>query len=335
MGTDFISLGGWKVDNQAIELANTVSSQFQQGSGDGVLGLAFSNTNTGRTLVESLIAKEDIPKSAELFTAKLGRWKSGNQSDKEEPFYTFGCVDQETVDATGEEIYYTPIDKSQGLWLFDSPSASVNGKTITRSGNKSIADTGTRLALVDDDLCKCIYDTIPGSHYDEDSQGYIYPTNTTEDNLPLVSLAVGEKQFVVRKQDLGFTEAKSGYIYGGIQSRGTMTMDVLGLTFLTGIYAVSHIPYFMSHISNAGRYSMLVICNSGQYSRRTCGKACLFPNEQSLLYTLVTVNTEGRRLEWPITTRLDSCVSISDWDQHVDVNNDIIQPPIRSLIGWY
>ncbi|OJJ61699.1 hypothetical protein ASPSYDRAFT_85401 [Aspergillus sydowii CBS 593.65] len=238
VGTDFISLGGWMVDNQAIELANAVSSQFQQGSGDGVLGLAFSNTNTARTFVENLIAKVDIPKSAGLFTAKLGRWKAGNQPDKEEPFYTFGCVDQETVDATGEEIYYTPIDKSQGFWLFDSPSASVNGKVIARSGNKAIADTGTPLALVDDDLCKGIYDTIPGSHYDEDSQGYIYPTNTTEDNLPVVSLAVGEKQFIVQKKDLGLTEAKSGYIYGGIQSRGTMTMDVLGLTFLTGIYAI-------------------------------------------------------------------------------------------------
>ena len=271
MGNDSISLGGWKVDNQAIELANTVSSQFQQGSGDGVLGLAFSNTNTGRTLVENLIVKEDIPKSAELFTAKLGRWKAGNQSDKEEPFYTFGCVDQETVDATDEEVYYTPIGKSQGFWVFDSPSASVNGKVIAKLGNKAIADTGTPLALVDDDLCKGIYDTIPGSHYDEDSQGYIYPADTVEANLPVVSLAVGEKQFVVRKQDLGFTEAKSGYVYGGIQSRGTMTMDVLGLTFLTGIYAVSHILYFMWHISNAGRSSMLVICNSGQFSRRTCG----------------------------------------------------------------
>ncbi len=277
------------VDNQAIELANAVSSQFQQGSGDGVLGLAFSNTNTARTFVENLIAKVDIPKSAGLFTAKLGRWKAGNQPDKEEPFYTFGCVDQETVDATGEEIYYTPIDKSQGFWLFDSPSASVNGKVIARSGNKAIADTGTPLALVDDDLCKGIYDTIPGSHYDEDSQGYIYPTNTTEDNLPVVSLAVGEKQFIVQKKDLGLTEAKSGYIYGGIQSRGTMTMDVLGLTFLTGIYAVSHILYFMWHSSNAGRSLMLVLCNSGQFRRRTCGKACLFRNEQSLLYTWVTV----------------------------------------------
>jgi hypothetical protein len=34
-------------------------------------------------------------------------------------------------------------------------------------------------------------------------------------------------------------EAKEGYVYGGIQSRGTMTFDILGDTFLKGIYAVS------------------------------------------------------------------------------------------------
>jgi hypothetical protein len=39
----------------------------------------------------------------------------------------------------------------------------------------------------------------------------------------------------VQKEDLGFAETKSGYVYGGIQSRGTMTMDILGDTFLKGL----------------------------------------------------------------------------------------------------
>jgi len=33
-------------------------------------------------------------------------------------------------------------------------------------------------------------------------------------------------------------EAKTGFIYGGIQSRGTMTFDILGDTFIKGIYAI-------------------------------------------------------------------------------------------------
>ncbi|KAH1814069.1 hypothetical protein KXX27_005373, partial [Aspergillus fumigatus] len=245
VGTDTISLGGLRVEHQAIELADSLSAQYEQGTGDGLLGLAFSHINTVRpqpvrTLVENMVAQEDIPESAKLFTAKLGCWQGANEPDEGEPFFTFGFIDQDIVTASGEEVYYTPIDNSWGFWLFDSASATVNGKTIARSGNKAIADTGTPLALVDDETCQAIYDAIPGAHYDDESQGYIFPSTTTADKLPVVSLAVGDKQFVVQREDLGFAEAKSGYVYGGIQSRGSMAMDILGSTFLKGIYP--HLP---------------------------------------------------------------------------------------------
>lgn len=244
MGTDNVDLGGIIVKNQAVELAKEISTQFEQGTGDGLLGLAWGNINTVKptavkTPVENMIAQEDIPQSAELFTAKLGSWRDKNDADKGESFYTFGYIDNNTVKATGQEIYYTPVDNSQGFWQFDSTSATVNGKTINRSGNTAIADTGTTLALVDDDTCKAIYDAIPGASYDSESQGWIYPTNTSVDQLPVVTFAVGDKQFTVQKEDLGFAEAKSGYYYGGIQSRGDMTFDILGDTFLKSIYAVS------------------------------------------------------------------------------------------------
>lgn len=234
------------VKSQAVEVADILSDQFAQGAGDGLLGLAFGNINTVKpkavsTPVENMISQADIPKSAELFTAKLGSWRDSDEPDKGESFYTFGYIDQDTVKAAEAEITYTPVDNSQGFWMFDSASATVNGKSVSRTGNKAIADTGTTLALVDDETCQAIYDAIPGAEYDNDSQGWIFPSNTTADKLPVISFAVGDKQFVVQKEDLGFAEAKSGYVYGGIQSRGTMTMDILGDTFLKAIYAVSDI----------------------------------------------------------------------------------------------
>jgi hypothetical protein len=233
------------VKDQAVEIADILSAQFVQGSGDGLLGLAFGNINTVKpqavsTPVENMISQADIPKTAEVFTAKLGSWRDSDEPDKGDSFYTFGFIDQDTVKATEAEIYYTSIDNSQGFWMFDSASATVNGKSVSRAGNKAIADTGTTLALVDDETCQAIYDAIPGAEYDDDSQGWIYPSNTPADKLPVVSFAVGDKQFVVQKEDLGFSEAMSGYVYGGIQSRGTMTMDILGDTFLKAIYAVSY-----------------------------------------------------------------------------------------------
>lgn len=246
MGTDNVTIGGLTIKSQAVELAKNLSTQFQQGTGDGLLGLAFGSINTVKphpvkTPVENMIAQSDIPKNMELFTAKLGSWRDANEPDKGESFYTFGYIDQATITASGQEPYYTPIDNSQGFWSFDSASATVNGTTVDRTGNTAIADTGTTLALVDDATCQAIYDAIPGATYDQASQGYIFPDNTTEANLPVVTFAVGGKQFAVQKEDLGFAEAKAGFVYGGIQSRGNMTFDILGDTFLKGIYAVSSI----------------------------------------------------------------------------------------------
>lgn len=203
VGTDNVNVGGLIIQNQAIELANQLSTQFSQDTSDGLLGLAFGSINTVTpqpvaTPVENMIAQSDIPKNQELFTAYLGAQKAS-----EESFYTFGYLDQTALN--GQTPAYTPIDNSQGFWMFTSAAASVAGKSIQRpAGNKAIADTGTTLALVDDATCQAIYDAIPGAKYDSSQQGYIFPTNTAAAQLPVVSFAVGEQQFAVHKGDLAY-----------------------------------------------------------------------------------------------------------------------------------
>lgn len=184
-----------------------------------------------------MISQSDISKDSELFTAHLGSLIDNGDADRKESFYTFGYIDQASLG--GQTPHYTPIDNSQGFWMFPSASASVAGKTINRAGNTAIADTGTTLALLDDPTCQKIYDAIPGATYDSTQQGYVFPSNTPADKLPVVSFAVGEKQFSVNKADLAFADAGNGMTYGGIQSRGDLTFDILGDTFLKGIYAVS------------------------------------------------------------------------------------------------
>jgi hypothetical protein len=195
-------------------------------------------TTSVQTPVENMITQEDISKSAELFTAYLGSWRDTNEPDKGESFYTFGYIDQDVISAAGTQPSYAPVDNSQGFWQFASASYSINGKSTQRSGNTAIADTGTTLALVADDVCKAIYAAIPGSKYDSTQQGYLFPSNTTADKLPTVAFAVGTKLFNVQKEDLSFADAGNGMVYGGIQSRGSLDFDILGDTFLKGIYAV-------------------------------------------------------------------------------------------------
>lgn len=228
-------LGGLSVENQSIELANKLSDQFVQGEGDGLLGLAFGSINTVQpepvaTPVENMSAQQDIPKDAELFTAYLA-------NESENSFYTFGYIDQDALG--GESPSYTPVDNSQGFWMFDSSSASVNGKVIQRSGNTAIADTGTTLALVDDSVLEQIYGAIPGAKQSAQQQGWVFPKDTPAESLPTVSFAVGGKLYNVKKEDLAFQDLGDGTVYGGIQSRGSQQdFDILGDVFLRGIYAI-------------------------------------------------------------------------------------------------
>lgn len=245
-GTDNLVIGGLTVENQVVELAQQLAPQFSQGAGDGLLGLAFSSINTvqrdgnfrdpQKTPVDNMIAQKDIPQGAELFTCAL---YSERDERKPRSFYTFGWIETELVKDSGEEIHWAKIDNSSGFWMFASESTSVNGKKVGKGGNKAIADTGTTLALVSDDVCEALYAAIPGSKYDEQNQGYVFPTSTKVDDLPEFKVAVGDKQFVIQREDLAFAPAGDGFWYGGVQSRGSNEFDILGDAFLKSIYAVS------------------------------------------------------------------------------------------------
>ncbi|CAK3818093.1 related to pepsin precursor [Lecanosticta acicola] len=253
VGTDNVNAGGLIVTNQAIELADTLSTQFAQGPGDGLLGLAFGSINTVQpkavnTLVENMIAEDSIKKNSELFTAFLGSTppasattgsssgSSGSSSSAAESFYTFGYIDQDATN--GQTPAYTAVDNSQGFWMFDSASAKVGSQTVTRSGNTAIADTGTTLALVGDDLCQAVYSAIPGAKQNTQQQGWVFPTSTDLSSIPQIQVAVGDALFTINPEELPFQDLGDGTYYGGIQSRGDQGFDILGDVFLRSVYAI-------------------------------------------------------------------------------------------------
>lgn len=209
VGTDIVTIGGLTIENQAIELATDMSDEFIQSTGDGVLGLAWGQINGVKPLhvntpVQNMLDQGDISESSELFTVYLRSWKDAKGTDKGESFYTFGYVDEQTLAESKSEIHWAPVDNSQGFWAVNSGSVTVNGTTVDRPGNTAIMDTGTTLALVSDAACHAIYNAIPGSYYDQNLQGYVFPDNLREDQLPAVTFAVGDKQITLRKSDLGF-----------------------------------------------------------------------------------------------------------------------------------
>lgn len=265
VGTDVVNIGGLVIKGQAIEMAKDMSKQFSTGTSDGLLGLGFKSINTittdGKpdpqpTPVDNMISQADIPKEAELFTSSFyserdetpseSADKSADKSAEtsaesgERSFYTFGWIDEDLVKASGEEIAWTDIDNSDGFWKFSSETFTINHKKIQASGNQAIADTGTTLALVSDEVCDALYSQIKGAAYSEKYQGFLIPNTITAADLPLVKVALGGKDFVIQKEDLLFAPADEDNWYGGVQSRGQLPFDILGDTFLKSIYAVSH-----------------------------------------------------------------------------------------------
>lgn len=243
-GTDIVNLGGLKLKPQTIQLANTISSSFQQVPGDGLLGLAFGYINhvsptPVATPPETLAIQKNYPVEKQIFTAYLSSYKDAADRDHKS-FYTFGFIDQKSLH--GQEIHYTDVDNSQGLWQFQSTTATIGDRQIVRFDNTAVADTGSTLALIDDSICAAIYDQIPGSRYEPVVQGYIFPTNTTLAALPIVKLAFGNQEFAIQKEDMAYASVGDGYTYGGVQSRGDLTFDIMGCTMLKALYTVSRTP---------------------------------------------------------------------------------------------
>ncbi|KAJ8114802.1 hypothetical protein ONZ43_g4816 [Nemania bipapillata] len=244
-GTDTLSIGGLEVKKQTIETANKLSEQFVSNTGDGLLGLAFSTINTVQdgneadpqaTPVENMIKQDDIPEEAALFTSALYSSRDGATSKS---FYTFGFIDQDLVNSSEQAIHWVDVDNRDGFWSFSSESASINGELVPTSSNMAIADTGTTLALMSDDVVDALYAQVPGATYDWANQGYVFPINTAVDDLPEFEVAVGDKSFLIQKEDLAFapTDDRKNW-YGGVQSRGLLPFDILGDTFLKSVYAI-------------------------------------------------------------------------------------------------
>lgn len=98
-------------------------------------------------------------------------------------------------------------------------------------------DTGTTLAVVDDQTCKNIYAAIPGARYDPNQGGWVYPSSTDRNSLPAIAIDIGGHDIIIDKDDIGFADV-GGWMYGGFQSRGNMSFSIYGGSVLKSMYAI-------------------------------------------------------------------------------------------------
>ena len=184
VGTDTVDIGGATVKNQAIGLPNDVSDSFAEDeASDGLVGLAFTSINTmlpeqQTTFFDNVTPDLDEP----VLTAQLKKGAVGS--------YEFGVIDKTKFLG---DLVKIPVDSSNGFWEITSTQFAVGeGKqtAVTNGAKTAIADTGTSLMLINDEIATAYYEQVEGSLFAATAGGFIYPCATT---LPDLYVAVGEQ----------------------------------------------------------------------------------------------------------------------------------------------
>ncbi|OOF91654.1 hypothetical protein ASPCADRAFT_211010 [Aspergillus carbonarius ITEM 5010] len=235
VGKDTVNIGGAIVKDQAFGIPTEVSESFiEDTNSNGLVGMGFSSINTiqpeaQNTFFANVAPSLDVP----VMTASL---KSDGVGE-----YEFGVIDSNKYQGS---IANVSVDSSNGYWEFSTPQYRVADgdlKTIDKV-NTSIADTGTSLMLLNEDIVTAYYAEVPNSTYVNSVGGYIYPCNTT---LPSFSIAIGSSSLATVPGNLiSFskvgtnTTTGQALCYGGIQSNGGTSLQILGDIFLKAFFVV-------------------------------------------------------------------------------------------------
>ena len=182
---DTVSVGATTVTGQGVELAEKVSTEFEDDTqSDGLLGLAFDSINTGTPNKLQTFFGNAIPTlAAPLFTANLKKGEPGN--------YNFGYID--TTEYTGS-ITYTTVNTANGFWEFTGNGYAVGSGSFVSTSIDAIADTGTTLLYLPSAAVTAYYAKVSGAKYSSTEGGYIFPCSAT---LPSITLGIGSYKAVV------------------------------------------------------------------------------------------------------------------------------------------
>ncbi|KKY15842.1 putative aspartic endopeptidase pep1 [Diplodia seriata] len=216
---DKVVVGGVTATSQAVEAATSVSTSFTQDvDNDGLLGLAFSSINTVEpksqttffdTVGDSLAKK--------LFAVALKKGEAG------ESRYT-------------GDIAYVDVDTTNGFWEFQPSGFAVgDGETQTTVSIDAIADTGTTLLYLPEDVVSAYYEQVQDAEYSSNYGGYIFPCSA---DLPSFSLIIGDAKRTVSGDYVNYAPAGSGTCFGGIQRDTGIGFSIIGDIFLKSQYVI-------------------------------------------------------------------------------------------------
>lgn len=215
---DVVKVGGVSVTKQAVEAAETVSSEFtSDADSDGLLGLAFSSINTvSPTSVKTWFDNAKSGLDSPLWTANLKAGTAGN--------YNFGYIDSSEYSGS---ISYASVSTGNGFWEFTGTGYKVGSGTYTTASIDGIADTGTTLLLLPAKIVKAYWSTVDGAENSSSEGGWIFPCST---DLPTFTFGVGSYRGVISGDHLNYSPISTGSstCYGGLQSDAGIGFAIYG-----------------------------------------------------------------------------------------------------------
>ena len=237
---DTITIGDIQLKRQNIEAAVSTDDTMSPGiyECDGIFGLwALGATSVSPgdniTVLERMFFDSDASPNEKIFTALLTR------PDEPLGFYTFGSIEFDETVVKNQSISFVPVVQNNlPFWTVPAPQFFINGKPVNNSDQFAIIDTGTTLALLNDDVLGEIYEPL-GGFYNASLDLWLLHTNVTEDDIPEIILPVGDHNVTIAKTDILYSyEDFPGYIVGGLQSNDGIGTAIYGDSWLRNVYAV-------------------------------------------------------------------------------------------------
>lgn len=105
------------------------------------------------------------------------------------------------------------------------------------TGSPAIADTGTSLVMVDDEVAEAFYNQIEGASMSSKAGGYVYPCDA---DVPSFGVAIGSSGFMahINGSDIEYAKVGSNTCFGGIQGNSGQGLQIFGAVLLKQYFAV-------------------------------------------------------------------------------------------------
>lgn len=128
-----------------------------------------------------------------VFTVDLKKGQPGT--------YDFGFIDSSKY---AGNITYTKVNTDNGFWEFTGTGYAIGTAAFKSSKIDAIADTGTTLLLMDDNIVSAYYGKVKGAQNSQNDGGYVFPCSTT---LPNFTVGIGNFHAVIPGSYMNYAPA--------------------------------------------------------------------------------------------------------------------------------